>query len=104
MLIEVHEGKCRLGDLNTRPHHYEKWGLFHNHYVTGLMNGTTGDYTGMANFGDPDKPVLETFNGSVQGVLDLGDARKFALQSVTVDDVPATASYMDYVGASCNDF
>lgn len=61
-----------------------------------VAHGTTGDYTGMANFADPDKPVLETFNGNVQGALDLGDARKFALQSVTVDDVPATASYMDF--------
>ena len=61
-----------------------------------VVHGTTQDYTGMANFADPDKPVLETFNGNVQGSLDIGDARKFALQSVEVDDVPDIASYMDF--------
>ena len=61
-----------------------------------LNHGTINDFSGMANFGDASKPVLETFNGTVQGQLAISDARKFALQSVTVDDMPASASYMDF--------
>ena len=61
-----------------------------------LNHGTINNFSGMANFGDASKPVLETFNGTVQGQLAISDARKFALQSVTVDDMPASASYMDF--------
>jgi hypothetical protein len=51
---------------------------------------------GFTNWGDPTMPVLEIYNGATQGSLAFGDTRKFGLNSVTADDMPGSASYMDF--------
>jgi hypothetical protein len=51
---------------------------------------------GFTNWTNPTMPVLEIYNGAVQGSLAFGDTRKFGLESTTADNMPSSASYMDF--------